>query len=438
MTNPEIPIRFPLDNAAQIFVNIVSQGETTLSRIGLVFSEPIERERLQQAIANIIPVRFPYFQVYLKKSFFAYVLKRTEDVPMLEDDSQYANRHVDFHSENFLFRFRTNGENIALEMSHILSDGYGTLVLLLSVCSEYFRLGGVDIDDFPLIFRPEDPINPKEWECGFADVFNTKGPSIKAESQAYIPAGKAIPFDRYYTAQFKLNLDKTRGLARNRKVTLVVLISGIYLWAIQEIYLEDIKSGRAKPGRPLRFQIPVNMRKDYPTKSMKNFSYLYSPSYRMKSTEDAKDIEEIIQFIADEIRHERHGHHVENQIRRNLRVTSSPLYKYMPRIIKERVLAFFYQFFARGLFSGVLTSLGEVRLPPGIEERVKSVEILACNSPAPGRNTTMFSYKGQLEINIGSTVDDLRLEDKIAGKLKEMGLDFELQKKREPAIINQD
>ena len=430
MTQLQIPQRFPLDNAAQIFVNIVSKGETTLSRIGLVMSEPVDRKRLQQAITNIIPVRFPYFQVYLKKSFFAYVLERTEDIPQVEDDSFYTNRHVDFHDENFLYRFRTGGKNIALEMSHILSDGYGTLVLLLSVTAEYFRLGGIEIEDFPLIFKPGDSIDPKEWGCAYAEVFSTEGPSMKAEKQAYIPEGKAIPFERYYTAQFQMNLEETRKYARERKVTLVVLISGIYLWSIQQIYLEDLNAGKAKAGQPLRFQIPINLRRDYPTLSLKNFSYIFSPSFSLKRPKEEKDLEEIIQIISDDIRYERHNHTVENQIRRNLRLTKSPLYKYMPRVIKERFLAFFYQIFARGLFSGVLTSLGEMKLPPALEKRVESVDILACNSPAPGRNSTMFSYKGILEVNIGSTLDNLRLEEKIAGKLKELGLEFKLQNKR--------
>jgi len=432
MNKTGIPDRFPLDNAAQIFVNIVSPGETTLSRIGFVMSEPVDRARLQKAVANIVPVRFPYFQVYLKKTFFAYVLERTDDIPPVEQDSLYTNRHVDFHNRKFLFRFRTGENNIALEMSHILSDGYGTLVLLMSVTAEYFRLGGIEVEDFPLIFRPGDPIDPGEWGCAYTEVFSRKGPSVKAEGRAYIPAGDAIPFERYYMARYRMNLEKTREMARSRKVTLVVFISGIYLWAIQEIYLEDLKSGKAKSGQPLRFQIPVNLRRDYPTKSLKNFSYIYSPAFILKKPKEAKNLEEIISLISEDIRYERHNHVVENQIRRNVRLTANPLYRYMPLIIKERLLALFYQMFARGLFSGVLTSLGELTLPPTLEKLVESVDIVACNSPAPGRNSTMFSYKGILEVNIGSTVDNMRLEEKISIKLKELGLEAQLLNKREP------
>jgi len=420
MNQISVPDRFPLDNAAQIFVNIVSPGETTLSRIGFIMSEPVDRERLQKAVANVVPVRFPYFQVYLKKTFFAYVLERTQDIPRVEDDSVYTNRHVDFHSKKFLFRFRTGGNNIALEMSHILSDGYGTLVLLMSVTAEYFRLGGIEVEDFPLIFRPGDPVDPREWGCAYAEHFSRKGPAVKAESQAYIPGGEAIPFERYYMARYRMSLEKTREMARSRKVTLVVFLSGIYLWAIQEIYLEDLKEGKAKAGKPLRFQIPVNLRRDYPTKSLKNFSYIYSPSFSLKTADEAKSLEEIISLISEDIRYERHNHIVENQIRRNVKLTNNPLYKYMPRMIKEPLLALFYQMFARGLFSGVLTSLGELSLPPALEKRVDSIDIVACNSP------------GILEVNIGSTVDNLRLEEKISAMFRKLGLEAELQNKREP------
>jgi len=433
MTRPSMPEQFALDNAAQIFVNIVSPGETTLSRIALIMSETVDRKRLQLALNNIIPVRFPHFQVYLKKTFLSYVLERTEDIPEVEEDSRYTNRYVDFHNEKFLFRFRSDGSNIALEMSHIISDGYGTLVLLLSVTAEYLRLGGIDVKESPMIFLPEDPIDPKEWECGYADVFKTEGPRVKSDPPAYIPDGKPVPFEYYYTTRYIMNLKEVRDMARDRKVTLVVFLSGIYLWAIQELFLEDLKSGRVKPGKPLRFQIPLNLRKDYPTKSLKNFVYIYSPSYRIFSPDEAMDIEDLIRFIAEDIRHERHTQNVENQVRRNLRLTASPLYKYTPRFIKERFLALFYQLFARGLFSGVLTSLGEVRLPEGMAEQVRAVDILACNSPAPGRNSTMFSYNGVLEMNIGSTVDDLRLEEKIQGKFAAMRIKAEVIMKREPS-----
>lgn len=431
MSQSAMPKRFPLDNAAQIFVNIVSPGETTLSRISLEMKNPVNRERLQQAVNRVIPQRFPYYQVYLKKSFTAYVLEHTEDIPAVENDSYYTNRYVDFHSEKFLFRVRSGGQNIAVEMSHILSDGYGTLVLLLSVTAEYLRLGGVSVEESPLVFRPGDPVVTGEWECGYTNVFPRKGPPQKADEPAYIPEGTAIPFDRYYTARFQMDLAKVRAMAKKRGVTLVVLMSALYMKAIQQLYLEDMENGSTRPGRLLRLQIPVNLRRDYPNPSMKNFCYVHAPSYRIRSVKDALDTEQLITMIAGHIRHERHTRKIEHQIKRNLRVNANPFFRFMHRGLKERLLTLFYHKFARSLFSGVLTSLGELKLPGGIAEEVSAVDILACNSPAPGRNTTVFSYNGILEMSIGSTLSDTRLEDQLETELTQLEIEYNLISKRE-------
>ncbi|MDF1568067.1 MAG: hypothetical protein P1P77_08610 [Spirochaetaceae bacterium] len=435
MMNPpvseaEIPSQFPLDNAAQIFVNIVSEGETTLSRINLIMTEPVDTERLQNVVTEVVVQRFPYYQVYLKKSRFAYVLERTHDIPQVESDPHYTNRYVDFHENEFLFRFRTAGKNIAVELSHILSDGFGAMVLLLSVVAAYLEKGGIVVEDSPMIFKAGEDIHPTEWECGYTEMFNPKGPAMKVGRSAYIPSGRPIDFKEYYTARYNMSLDEVRQKARIRNVTVAVFMSGIYFWAIQQLYLEDIEAGKTRWGRPLRLQIPVNLRKDHPTRTMKNFSYIYSPEFTISKPQDALDVDKIIQLIAEDIRYERHHQTVENQIRRNLRMTARPLFRFMPRGIKERVLSLFYHIFARSLYSGVLTNLGEVRLPDAMREHVDSVDILACNSPAPGRNTSIFSYKGRLEVNFGSSMDDLRLEKAFEAKLKDMGIDFDTAYKR--------
>lgn len=429
------PVRYPVDNAAQIFVNIASEGETTLSRISFIMEQPVDRQRLQQAIAAVVPRRFPFFQVYLRKTFFSFVLEHTDDIPPVEDDSYYTNRFVDFHARHFLFRFRTDGRSIALELSHILSDGYGTLVMLETVVAEYLRLGGIEVEEHPLVADIGEPVLPEEWQCAYEATFDPKGPPQKVGRPAYIPGYRqpAIPYDRYHSTRFIFDIGHVRAMAREHHVTVAVFMSGVYLWAIQELYLEDLEAGRARPGQPLRFQFPVNLRRDYPTRSLKNFSYIYSPEYRIRSRAEARKTDELIAFVSEFVRHERHSHSVENQIRRNLRASANPLLKYMPLALREKFMALFYQLFARQLFSGVLTNLGEVSMPPAMSEHVAGVDIMACNSPAPGRNSSLFSYRGRVEINVGSTVEDTRLEDALADKFRSMGLDFELITKRGPA-----
>ena len=423
--------RYPLDNASQIFVNILSKGETTFSRIAFTLSEDIHRERLQSSINKVLVQRFPYYQVYLRKALFGYVLEKTDDLPRVEVDRKYCCRYVNLHQDKFLFRFLVMKRKVALEMSHIITDGYGLLVFLATVLAEYLRASGLKVEKHPLIFDLNAKIDPREWQCGYRRIFDGKGPPQKIDKPAYIPHGKAISFDKYYTTHLRMNLDTVKQKAREISSNLLSFAYGIYMWAIQELYLDDLRMKKTHWNIPLRMQIPVNLRNLYETPCMKNFCYVYSPSFTIKRHDKIRSCEEIIHFISDSIRHEKENNIVENQIQRNIRGSSAFWFRYMHRKLKEYTLSLFYQIYARGIFSGVLTNLGEINLPPSFEKMIDSMEVVPCNSPAPGRNSAMFSYKGILEICIASTIEDIRMEKKIAEKLDSMGVPFSRTTNRE-------
>ncbi len=428
MNQTTVPLSFKVDNAAQIFVAINSRKETTMSRIALTLDSEVDRKILQQALQETIK-RFPYFQVYLKKHFFDYMFEHTNDLPEVEEDIKWTNRYVDFEKDHFPFRIKTKGSTIALEMSHIISDGYGTLVFLLSLTARYLTLTGIPIEDSPFIKHPDDEIIDGEWKCGFRQTFSKEGPPLKLQKPAFIPSGEIIPVEKYFSTRIIMNLEYVRTLARRMNVTVNVYVSAVYTAAIQKLFLTDAKKEKTLLKKPIRLQIPVNLRRYYPTVSMRNFSYLYSPVFYVQ--DNPKSFHEIVQLIADDIRHERHTKSIEHQIARNLRAENNFFFKVLPRGIKRFLFKLFYHIFARSLFSGVITNLGGISLPPSMEKHVESFDILPCNSPVPGRNTALYSYKGKLEMNIGSSVNDLRLENAIIETLTELDIEYKIIYKRD-------
>ena len=424
-----VPRFIPVDHAAQIFVSINSKKETTMSRIALTLRNNVEIERLKTALENVIKT-FPFFQVYLKKRFFNYIFERTDDLPAIEKDTKWTNRYINFNDNKFPFRIKVKNKTIAVELSHILSDGHGTLSLLLSLTAEYLRLGNHVIGDYPLIKKPGDKVTDEEWQCAFRNFFSNKGPSLKSKPAAYIPTGTMISVEKYYSTRIIMNLADVRNLARKMNVTLNVYMSAVYAFAIQEMLSEEIKNGKSKHDIPVRMQIPVNLRKYYPTKSLRNFSYIYSPEFNIVN--GLYTFPKLIEKISFAIRHERHSGSIENQISRNLRVESNFFFRIAPRVVKQLIFRIFYHLFARSQYSGVLTNIGDIELPSGMAEEVESFDIIPCNSPVPGRNTALFSYKGKLEMNIGSSCSDLRLESKIINKLKELSIEHKVIYKRDP------
>lgn len=423
-----VPRFIPIDNAAQIFVSINSKKETTMSRIALTLKNPIDRNQLNEALKNIIEV-FPFFQVYLKKHFFNYIFERTNDLPVIENDTKWTNRYINFNKNEFPFKIKVKESTIAVEFSHILSDGYGTLSFLLSLTAEYLRINNYEPGESPIIKQPNDKIEDEEWECAFRRNFPKKGPGIKMNPSAYIPKGDMISVDKYYSTRIIMDLEKVRKMAREYNVTLNVYMSSIYAFALQEMYLEEIDEGKVKKTLPIRLQIPINLRKDYPTKCLRNFSYLYSPSFNI--TAGSFTFPEILEKISKAIRHERHSGSIKNQVSRNLRAENNLFFRMLPRALKQILFKIFYHLFARSQYSGVLTNMGDIKLPSGLEKEIESFDIIPCNSPVPGRNTALFSYKGKLEMNIGSSCRDLNLENKIIKQLKELSISNKVIYKRD-------
>ena len=423
-----VPKYIPVDNAAQIFVSIYSHKETTMSRIAVDLKDEVDEKRLNDALKNTMK-RFPFYQVYLKKHFFNFIFKRTDDLPALVKDTRWTNRHINFAANEFPFVIKFSGKTIAVELSHILSDGFGTMSLLLSLLTEYFRLEGKSAGESVFIKKPGEKIISEEWECAFRNKFDRKGPPFPPTKPAYIPKAVMIPVEKYYTTRINMDLQQVREKAREHHVTLNVYLSAVYSFALQQLYLQELKAGHTKRKYPIRLQVPVNMRKDYPTVCLRNFSYLYSPEFYV--TEDGYTFDELIKIISSEIRHERHSGSLEKQISRNLRAEYFFLFRFMPLVLKEVVFRVFYHLFARSQYSGVLTNLGDIRLPKELENEIQSFDIVACNSPVPGRNTSVFSYKGRLEMNIGSSCDDTVFEGFIIQKLRDLGIDCEVTFKRD-------
>lgn len=421
-----IPQRIPLDSAALIFPTVFSIRETTLSRIGMILDAPVDRDKMEEALTSVIK-RFPYYQVYLKKGFMSYYFERTEDIPQLEVDGYWTNGYVNFHEEQFLIRLKYSGNQITIETSHILTDGFGTLSFLYSLLAEYYRMDGIDAGESPFVFHPGEEVVPEEWECGYKKAFTSKGPRQKVPAAAFVPHSEFIPEGEYNSIRFTMDRSTVKALANEKNATVYVLMTALYTSCLEEIYLEDIKTGKTQEGLPIRMQVPVNLRSDYPSRAMRNFSYIYSPSMEVSSKRGAHRLEEIVQLLSDQIRHERNSGSLKHQIARNLRAEHLMHTLKFPRFIKDFIFKIAYTVMARKMYSGVLTNLGDMTPPPGIAEKIKGFEILPCNSPVPGRNSALYSYQGKLDMNIGSSAADLRLEDKMKDKLEALGIPFEVK-----------
>jgi len=136
-----------LDNAAKIYPTASSKLFPTVFRLSAMLRAPVRLSALQQA-SNALLRRCPYFQVYLRRGLFWYYLQRHRDTPRVQllDRSSLESLPAGGKTEHLL-RIRARGRTIAVDFSHILTDGAGGLRFFRSLLAEYLKLCGVEIDE---------------------------------------------------------------------------------------------------------------------------------------------------------------------------------------------------------------------------------------------------------------------------------------------------
>ena len=188
---------FRLDNAALVFPAIAGRRHTTIFRISISLKEPVDVARLDAALERMAK-RTPYFQVELRRGVFWYLFETNRAIPRVMPDSRHPN--MDFRIRGpgrFPYRVRAYRNRIALEVSHILTDGTGALRFLRSLVAEYLlgrRAHDVenDIRAGTDLLLPGEAPDPREGRDSFREHYRPDVPPLPRKESAWRLPGRAV------------------------------------------------------------------------------------------------------------------------------------------------------------------------------------------------------------------------------------------------------
>ena len=124
----------------------------------MTLKEPIRAALLAEALRTVLR-RCPYYQVHLRRGFFWYYLQRHDAVPPLHPMSEAPVSAIPaWRRDTDLFRVQARGATIAIDFSHILTDGIGGLRFLGTLLTRYLELRGVKVDDWAPFLDPSAPL----------------------------------------------------------------------------------------------------------------------------------------------------------------------------------------------------------------------------------------------------------------------------------------
>jgi len=395
-----------LDNAARIYPGAISEWSPDVYRVFITLRAPIRVSALEQALRTVFP-RFPYFQVHLRRGLFWYYLQRNDDIPELHPLSSVpvsimpAGRGI-----RHLLRIQARGATIAVDFSHVLTDGAGAIRFLGTLAIQYLRLLGVRMDSWEPFLDPQEPPSPGEFEDAYNRYFEGGLPGPPELSPAYHLPQAAQPRCRVITGRSQLSgmLD----LARTHGVSLTEYLVAIYMHSLVQVRASSGGGKRVLGSAVVRIEVPVDMRRFYPTETMRNFSLYVSPELDLSL--GAYSFDDIVQRVHHSMSMQADRRELARQIARNVRVERNPLVRIMPLFLKDLLFLYLRERFGETPYSGVLSNLGRIVVPREIDPYVESFGVILGPNPSMKTNCAMLSFRDDLYINFNSVIESRELE----------------------------
>lgn len=256
-------IWYPLDKSSKIYPFSMNHNWMSTFRVSYYLKEDIIPEVLQIALLYTIK-RFPTFKTSIRKGFFWYYMDTiTKRIHISEEDTLPVSNINISNVGKVPFKVVYFRNRISCEFFHMLTDGTGGTIFTTTLVNEYIRLLGnkvsynrfaLDPNEEPSVEETKDEFYPRESEGKSNGLISS--PALKIDGKkTKVGLNKIIHYD--------LDCEKLHKLAKDNNATVNEYVTAI---------LFNILSKNISKEGDIKIQIPVNLRKMYNSKTLRNFA----------------------------------------------------------------------------------------------------------------------------------------------------------------------
>lgn len=410
-----------LDNAAKIYPAITSRELTAVFRISVDLKERIKAKQFIEAIQTL-ENRFPYYKVTLKTGFFWYYLEPADLAFTVIPDEETPCRA--FEKQELLFRILVKANRISVEFSHILTDGTGALEFLKTLLFNYLQKTGVELPKDTSIHKPEELPEEEEYEDAFKRYF-TKIATVKTKQ----PKAFHVPFPlnnrpRLEIITAVLPVDRIAATAKKFEVSITDYLVAVYLYCLQQVFEEQSGLKKLNSNKSIRIEVPINLRRLFPSRTMRNFSLYVMPAIDLRLGNYS--FEEIVKTVFHKVRLETDRKLISKMISRNVGGEKNPFIRALPLFIKSLFLSMLYSMGTKQ-YSGVVTNMGNIDWGPEINLRIQQFTFIP---PPPNDilkvNCAAAGFNGNLYLTFCNITVSKKLEQKFLSYLASQGIPVKL------------
>ena len=408
----------PLDNAAKIYPAARSRSWSNVFRLSATMCDEVDKDVLSRALAVTVR-RFPSISAKLGTGLFWYYLEELKTPPaIMEESPSPTMRMRGKDMKKCALRVLVYGRRIAVEFFHSIADGNSGLVFLKTLLAEYVEQKYcVTVPAESGILDRREPPKQSELEDCFLK-YRGKVPASRAQKTAYHLRGTKELGGFVHLTNFIASVSDARALAKSFGVSVTSLLTAALMAACLNIQAEQIR--HIKRRRPVKILVPVDLRRLFPSDSLRNFVLYVTPEI------DARMGSYDLCELATLVQHQMHLRVTQKElaaaVATNVQSEKNPLIKIAPLFLKNVVMKMVFKAVGERKSCLTFSNLGAVSLPEEMKPYIERFDFVLSVPATSPSNCSAISYGDTLCVSFVRSISEPRLEAEFHAVLRKAGL----------------
>ena len=402
---------YAVDNSALLYLALMRKRHTNIYRFTVTMDEEVDPDILQQAMERVYR-RFPTIIAGFRREFFRFRVVPVSSAPLVLPDPGVLIPMTREEIETCAYRIFYRGHDISYEGFHAAADGFGAVASFTTLLAEYLRLkNGLEIPVCNTLRDLEDDPLDHELEDSYLTHQSGKALHLPSRYSYQLPGVYREP--RVYPCARIYHTDTILAASRKHGVSMTALLSGIMAASIM-----DIQSRHARKLKPVRIMVPVDLRRIFGSRTLRNFILYALPT--MEPGDEQLPIRELLHRFQSQLKEQLDPKRMAAIMAYNVRAQANFFFRAIPVGIQCALMRLAYRFFGESNSSITLTNLGNVHLPPEMASQVETMQCILTPRAGSPYNCAVIALNGKLTITFSRFCRQPELEATFFRKLEEV------------------
>ena len=403
------------DTASIMFSSLSSKKWGRTFRMAVIMKDDVQPDILKKAAGDIMP-RFPSMHSCIKKGFFWNYLEETELLPEIREEFSTQLLPVTIRNDGRPdFRIVYYKKRLGLECAHYLGDGLGVNTYFDALLERYVELKN----------NPDAPYCPDEFEEEeISNAFNdyyVKGGSKDVEEEFHAHQIEGEIEEGFLQLIFAMmDVDELHNKAKEKELTITEYLASALI-------LGTIRHAKKPIKEPVIIAIPVNLRRFFPTKSIRNFTIQSRIDFFPEEKTDWT-FDEICNAVKGQLAKRLTVPELQKILNNFGSLANNEVIKYVPNFIKLPVVRS-RQEKGHGNNTTILTNTGSNELSPALQREVIRADGVNGDTSGYGLISTCsaLSCNGIFNLCFSACTHDVSWARECVRILSEQGLKIRIE-----------